>query len=184
MLIRLCGFETDQSQLLFEFTSMLANPSSQSEAPKYHSERIAAMLAHQILQDLDDNDEFEQQLLQKIKSIKMCSELELICILEQLEKVFSDKKANIYLYYDHAKLMTSKLRLQTHTLNREKLLNYLTHIYRNCCNIDSVKTNDSIYLWFCLTNKLARAEDALDIYKFNHQPIISLVTNMRMFDFN
>ncbi|EFW14288.1 conserved hypothetical protein [Coccidioides posadasii str. Silveira] len=114
----------------------------------------------------------------------MCSELELICILEQLEKAFSDKKADIYLYYDHAKLIASKLGLQTHTLNREELLNCLTYIYRNCCNIDSVKTDDSTYLWFCLANRPARAEDALDIYKFKHQLSISLVTKMKTFDFN
>ncbi|EAS31756.3 uncharacterized protein CIMG_13125 [Coccidioides immitis RS] len=128
--------------------------------------------------------EFEQQLLQKIKSIKMCSELKVIHILKQLEKTFSDKKADIYLYYNYAKLIASKLGLQTCTLNREELLNCLAHIYRNHHNINSVKTNNSIYLWFHLANKLARAEDALDIYKFKHQPIISLVANMRIFNFN
>ncbi|EER29798.1 hypothetical protein CPC735_011160 [Coccidioides posadasii C735 delta SOWgp] len=66
---------------------------------------------------------FEQQLLQKIKSTKIRSELELIRILEQLGKAFSDKKADIYLCYDLAKLMASKLGLQTRTLNREELLN-------------------------------------------------------------
>ncbi|EFW18042.1 conserved hypothetical protein [Coccidioides posadasii str. Silveira] len=114
----------------------------------------------------------------------MCSELDLICILKQLGKTFSNKKADIYLCYDHAKLMASKLGLQTHTLNREELLNCLTYIHRNCCNISSVKTDDSIYLWFHLANRPARTEDALDIYKFKHQPIIPLVTNMRTFDFN
>ncbi|EFW16564.1 conserved hypothetical protein [Coccidioides posadasii str. Silveira] len=43
--------------LPFGFTSMLANPSSQSEAPKHHSEKITAMSAHQILQGLDNKDE-------------------------------------------------------------------------------------------------------------------------------
>ncbi|KJF60440.1 uncharacterized protein CIMG_12970 [Coccidioides immitis RS] len=77
--------------------------------------------------------------------------------------------------------MASKLRLQTHTLNREKLLNCLAHIYRNYHNIGLVKTNDSIYLWFHLTNRPARAEDALDIYKFKHQLIISLITGVNKF---
>ncbi|EFW13393.1 conserved hypothetical protein [Coccidioides posadasii str. Silveira] len=72
----------------------------------------------------------------------------------------------------------------THTFNREELLNHLAYIHRNCCNIDSVKTNNSTYLWFHLANRLARAEDALGIYKFKHQPIISLVTKMKIFDFN
>ncbi|EFW13400.1 conserved hypothetical protein [Coccidioides posadasii str. Silveira] len=216
MLIRLCGLETGQSQLPFGFTSVLANPPSQSEAPKCYSKRIAAMSAQQTLQDLGNKDEsvippesdkeipqheqeesvmavhsgtcyccgFEQQLLQKIKSTKMYSELELIHILEQLEKAFSDKKADIYLYYNHAKLMASKLGLQTHTLNREKLLNCLAYIHRNYCNIGLVKTDDSTYLWFCLANRPARAEDALGIYKFKHQPIIPLVAKMKTFDFN
>ncbi|KJF61142.1 uncharacterized protein CIMG_13459 [Coccidioides immitis RS] len=161
------------------------------------------MSAHQTLQGLDNKDksvispesnkkipQHEQeesviaQLLQKIKSTKTHSELELIHILEQLGKAFSNKKADIYLYYDHAKLMASKLDLQTRTLNREELLNHLAYIHRNCCNIGLVKTNDSTYLWFCLANRPARAEDTLDIYKFKHQPIIPLVTNMRTFDFN
>ncbi|EFW16408.1 conserved hypothetical protein [Coccidioides posadasii str. Silveira] len=216
MLIRLHGLETGQSQPPFEFTSALANPPSQSEAPKHHSERITPMSAHQTLQGLDNKDEsvippesdeeipqheqeesvmavhsgtchyhgFEQQLLQKIKSTKTHLELELICILKQLGKAFSNKKADIYLYYDHAKLMASKLGLQTHTLNREELLNHLAYIHRNHHNISSVKTDDSTYLWFHLANRPARAEDALGIYKFKHQPIIPLVANMRTFDFN
>ncbi|KJF61219.1 uncharacterized protein CIMG_13510 [Coccidioides immitis RS] len=57
MSIRSCGLDTGQSQLLFGFTSALANPPSQSEAPKHHSERIAAMSAHQTLQDLGNKDE-------------------------------------------------------------------------------------------------------------------------------
>ncbi|EFW15145.1 conserved hypothetical protein [Coccidioides posadasii str. Silveira] len=216
MSIRSRGLETGQSQPPFGFTSALANPPSQSEAPKRRSERIAAMSAHQTLQGLGDEDEsvippesdeeiprhereesvmavrsgtcrcrgFEQQLLQKIKSTKTRSELELIRILEQLGKAFSDKKADIYLCYDHAKLMASKLGLQTRTLNREELLNRLAYIHRNRRNIGSVKTDDSTYLWFRLANRPARAEDALGIYKFKHQPIIPLVANMRTFDFN
>ncbi|EFW13389.1 conserved hypothetical protein [Coccidioides posadasii str. Silveira] len=135
MLIRLRGLETGQSQPPFGFTSTLANPPSQSEAPKCHSERIAAMSAHQTLQGLDDEDE-------------------------------------------------SVFLLKTCTLNRKKLLNCLAYIHRNHHNIGSVKTDDSIYLWFCLANRPARAEDALDIYKFKHQPIVPLVTKMKTFDFN
>ncbi|EFW16567.1 conserved hypothetical protein [Coccidioides posadasii str. Silveira] len=74
--------------------------------------------------------------------------------------------------------------MATHTLNKKKLLNYLTYIYRNHCNVGLVKTDDSIYLWFYLTNRPARDEDVLDIYKFKHQPIISLVAKMKIFDFN
>ncbi|EFW13373.1 conserved hypothetical protein [Coccidioides posadasii str. Silveira] len=114
----------------------------------------------------------------------MCLELELIHILEQLGKIFSNKKADIYLCYNHAKLIASKLGLQTHTLNREELLNHLAYIHRNCHNIDLVKTNDSIYLWFYLVNRPARAEDTLGIYKFKHQLIIPLVAKMKIFDFN
>ncbi|EFW14260.1 conserved hypothetical protein [Coccidioides posadasii str. Silveira] len=132
------------------------------------------MSAHQTLQDLDDEDDFKQQLLQKIKSTKICLKLKLIHILKQLGKTFSNKKADIYLCYDYTKLIASKLGLQTHTLNRKELLNCLAYIYRNCHNINSVKTDDSTYLWFCLTNRPARAENALGIYKFKHQLIISL----------
>ncbi|EAS29043.2 uncharacterized protein CIMG_13302 [Coccidioides immitis RS] len=151
MSIRSHGFETSQSQLPFEFTSVLANPSSQSEALKCCSERIAAMSVHQTLQDLNDNDK-------SIISLKSDEEIPQHKCEESV--------------------------IATHTLNREELLNHLAHIYRNYCNIGSVKTNDSIYLWFHLANRPARAEDALDIYKFKHQSIIPLIANMRMFNFN
>nr|KMM70678.1 hypothetical protein CPAG_06989 [Coccidioides posadasii RMSCC 3488] len=71
----------------------------------------------------------------------------------------------------------------TRTLNREELLNHLAHIYKKHRNIGSVKTDDSTYLWFRLANRPARAEDALGIYEFKHQPI-TLVANMKTFDFN
>ncbi|EAS37409.2 uncharacterized protein CIMG_12633 [Coccidioides immitis RS] len=119
MSIRLCGLETGQSQPLFGFTSTLANPPSQSEASKYYSKRIAAMLVHQTLQDLDNKDES-------------------VISPESNEKIPQHEQEEF--------IMT------TCTLNKEKLLNHSAYIYRNCCNISLVKTDDSIYLWFCLWN--------------------------------
>ncbi|EFW13314.1 conserved hypothetical protein [Coccidioides posadasii str. Silveira] len=117
-------------------------PESDKKIPQ-HEQEESVMAVHS---DTYHCHDFKQQLLQKIKSTKTHSELELIHILKQLGKAFSNKKADIYLYYDHAKLMASKLGLQTHTLNREELLNHLAYIHRNHCNIGLVKINDSTYL--------------------------------------
>ncbi|KJF61112.1 uncharacterized protein CIMG_13430 [Coccidioides immitis RS] len=145
MLIRSNRFETDPSQLSFEFTSTLANPSSQSEAPKHYSERITAISAHQILQDLDNNNKF--------------------IISSESNEEISQHKCKESVMAVHS---ASKLRLQTYILNRKELLNHLAHIHRNYYNISSVKINNNIYLWFHLANRPARAEDALSIYKFKH----------------
>ncbi|EAS31934.3 uncharacterized protein CIMG_13651 [Coccidioides immitis RS] len=136
------------------------------------------MSAHQTLQDLDNNDKF-------IISLKGNEEIPQYKHKESVMAVYSDTCCcHKFEQQLLQQIKTSKLRLQTCKLNRKKLLNHLTHIYRNHHNIGSVKINNSTYLWFYLTNRPARAKDALGIYKFKHQPIISLVTNMRTFNFN
>lgn len=124
---------------------------------------------------------FETGLLTQIRDTKVRSLTKTLKILEQTMNTMR-KDSTSTLCFDHAKLLASKLGLQTRSLNRENLLNRLRHIDDNRLDIGGVKTDDKTFQWFRLANRPPRPEDALGIFRFSHKVMMPKVDAMKTFD--
>src|SRR5690625_3044516 len=84
-------------------------------------------------------NEFTDNLLLKLKSTKTISEIRAISLLERLDVFLSNRDTNAQLCFNHRKLMTSKLNLQTREKTKKKLLSMLQYFHVNRNRIDDVK---------------------------------------------
>ena len=122
------------------------------------------------------HDTVTASLRHALETVKSVINIRAMNLLTKVTEYHINKQ---FLCFQHLKNLASKLKMMTQDLNQVNLIKQLQQINKQHFNLEALKTDLQIYIWFRQTHCLSQSSDILGVYHFLEKPMSFYKSNLR-----